>query len=168
MSEITIEQAKKIPNFFLLKILNKMKKELINNEIIKDLYNKYDLDINELYYIPMMFKDLDVSAKCDHGMIFFNYKLLCDGDFSKHYGYAIHEITHFLQQTGLDKPTQGADDGEYLENPFEQEAFQHQIEFMADEFGKNKAEKYVDNLLNHHEISDDEWDNKKDELMSRV
>lgn len=166
---ISLEEIKKIPNRLLLKLINKMKKEIKTNETWKDICKEYQLDIDELDYVPMTFADLDVSAKCDHGVIYFSYKLLCDGDFTKDYSYALHELTHFAQQTTGDKPTQSADDGEYLDNPYEKEGFQNQVEFIANEFGENEAEKYVDNLLKHHEVTNKkENSERKEELMAKV
>ena len=78
-------------------------------------------------------------------------------------------MTHWLQQTTGSKPTQSADDGDYLDNPFEQEGFQNQIEYISKQFGEEEAENYVDELLEHHDVDDeDEFDEKKDTLMSKV
>ena len=68
MSEIS-------PIMFLVNI-QKMKKHLMNDKTIIDMFKEYDVDIEELKLIPMSFSDLDVSAKCDHGVIYFNKKLL--------------------------------------------------------------------------------------------
>jgi hypothetical protein len=95
--------------------------------------------------------------------------LLQDGDFLHDYGYLIHEISHYLQQCFRNKPTQGAESGSYLDNPDEQEGFQNQIKYISEEFGKNKAESYVEELLEHHDIENKkEKKNKKDVLMSKV
>ena len=130
---------------------------------------EYDVDIEEIDLIPMRFGTIDVSAKTDHGIIIFNYKLLCDGFFLKDYSYGVHECLHYLQQTTGDKPTQSADDGEYLDNPFEEEAFTKQVAYIANQFGKNDAEDYVDDLLDHHEIDNEkEFKEKKEVLMSET
>lgn len=164
-----LEQAKKIPPKTLLKLINRMKKFLKKHPVVIDMFKEYDVPIDELDLIPMRFGELEVSARTDHGIITFNFKLLCDGDFFKDYMYAVHEITHFLQQTTGSKPTQGADDGDYLENPFEQEGFQKQVEYVDDMFGENEAEEYVDHLLDHHKVKDsDEREDKKEKLMELV
>ncbi|MEK6881013.1 MAG: hypothetical protein AABY22_15450, partial [Nanoarchaeota archaeon] len=120
-------------------------------------------------YIPTMFGDLDVSAKTDHGIVILNYKLLCEGNFYENYSYLIHEYCHWFQQCYGTEPTQGSDDGEYLDNPHEKEGFQNQIEFISDEFGENEAEEYVDDLLSYHEVTNKkEKDKRKDELMAKV
>jgi len=169
MKKLPIEKVKKIPPKTLLKLINKMKEFLKTHPIVVDMFKEYDIPIEELDLIPMKFGDLDVSARTDHGIITFSYKLLCDGNFFKDYMYAVHEITHFLQQTTGDKPTQGADDGDYLENPFEQEGFQRQIEYVDDMFGGHEAENYVEHLLDHHDVKDSkDREDKKETLMEMV
>lgn len=169
MKKLPIEKVKKIPPKTLLKLIDKMKEFLKTHPIVVDMFKEYDIPIEELDLIPMKFGDLDVSARTDHGIITFSYKLLCDGNFFKDYMYAVHEITHFLQQTTGDKPTQGADDGNYLDNPFEQEGFQRQIEYVDDMFGGNEAENYVEHLLDHHEVKESkDREDKKETLMEMV
>jgi hypothetical protein len=166
--KFTIEEIKQIPPQMLMRLLNRMKAELKKNPIMQRIFEEYDTDISELDLVPMCFADIDVSAKCDHGVLYFNYKLLCDGDFEKDYSYAIHETTHWLQQCSGDKPTKSADDGEYLNNPYEIEGFQNQVEYLADEYGEREAEKYVDKLLDHHELEGQKAEKKKDELLDQV
>lgn len=169
MDDIPISTIKKMPPQFLDRIIEKLREYLKKNEIVQRMFKEYSADINEIDYIPMKFGDLDVSAKTDHGIIIFNYNLLSDGDFFKDFSYGVHEITHYLQQTCGKKPTQSSDDGSYLDNPFEQEGFKNQIEYIAEEFGDDEAEKYVDHLLDHHEIdSKTERKDKTEELMSQV
>lgn len=160
-----LEKIKKLPKSYLNKIILEMKRSLKTNKIMIGIFKDYGVDIEELEFIPMSFMDLDVSAQCNHGIIYLNYKLLCDGSFKKDYGYAIHEITHWLQQTSGDKPTQSSDDGDYLSNEFEIEGFQNQIEYMGNEFGEEEAENYVDHLLDHHKVKDPNYKRKKKEVL---
>ena len=167
--KISLEEIKKIPAELLQSLINKAKRKLKNDETMQNIFKEYGVDVNIIDFIPTAFSDLEVSAKTDHGIVYLNYKLLCDGDFNKDYSYLIHEYTHWAQQCLRDKPTQSADDGEYLDNPHEKEGFQNQIEYIANEFGEDEAEKYVDDLLNHHEVNDKkEKTERKDELMSKV
>ena len=116
-----------------------------------------------------MFGNLDVSAKTEKGVIILSYKLLTDGDFFKDYSYLVHEGRHFLDQCFGEKATQSSDDGEYLHNPYEQEAFSDQIKYIDEQFGENEAEKYVDNLLEHHEVDDKKEKKELEEvLLSKV
>ncbi len=167
--KIPISVVKKLPYKSLMRFINKGKDFLKQDEVMIGVFKEYGIDINEIDFIPTYFKDLDVSAKTDHGIVYLNYKLLTDGDFFKDFSYLIHEYTHWLQQTTGDKPTKSSDDGKYLDNPAEQEGFQNQINYIADHFGDDEADKYVDNLLEHHEIeSKDEKKDKKEILMSKV
>ncbi len=164
-----IEDVKKLPYRSLERFIEKLREYLKKNEVVQKMFKEFDADINEIDFIPMKFGDIDVSAKTDHGVITYNYKLLTDGDFFKDFSYGVHEITHYLQQTCGKKPTQSADEGSYLDNPFEQEGFQYQIEYIAKEFGGSEANKYVEHLLDHHDVDDEsEREDKKEELMAQV
>ena len=166
--KIPLSQVKKLPYKSLNRMIKKMRAYLKENEIVQKMFKDYDVDISEIDYIPMMFGNLDVSAKTDHGVIIFNYKLLCDGDFFKDFSYGVHEMTHWLQQTTGTKATKSSDEGSYLDNPYEQEGFQNQVEYIADQFGQDEAEQYVDDLLDHHEVEGKEVKEKKETLMAKV
>jgi len=161
--KIPLSVVKKLPYKTLNRMIKKMREYLKKDGVVQEMFKEYDVDIEEIDLIPMRFGNLDVSAKTDHGVIIFNYKLLTDGDFFKDFSYGVHEMTHYLQQTTGTKPTQSADDGEYLDNPYEREGFSNQVEYIANQFGPGEAENYVDDLLDHHEIEDE---NKRDELES--
>lgn len=150
--KIPLSVVKKMPYKTLMRMINKAKKYLKTDETMLKIFKEYDIDIEELEFIPTYFDNIDVSATTDHGIVYLNYKLLADGDFFKDYSYLIHEYSHWLQQTTGTKPTQGAEDGNYLENEFEQEGFANQVEYIAKQFGKDEAEDYVDDLLDHHDV----------------
>lgn len=152
--KIPLSQVRKLPYKSLNRMIKKMREYLKKNEVVQKMFKEYDVEIEEIDYIPMMFGNLEVSAKTDHGVIIYNYRLLTDGDFFKDFSYGVHEMTHWLQQTTGTKATRSSDDGNYLKNPYEQEGFANQVEYIADQFGKDEAETYVDDLLEHHEIED--------------
>jgi len=164
----SVEQIKKLPPDFLLKVIEKAKKFIVKDKTFIKMCEDYGVEPVIIQHIPMYFDDLDVSATTKHGVIYFNYKLLCDGDFFKDFMYVIHELGHILQQYFNDEPTKGADDGEYLENEYEIEAFQNQVEFMHEHFGKSEVEKYINNLLDYHDLDDHEFDDKKQELLKNI
>lgn len=165
----TLAQVKKLPYKALNRMIKKLKAYLKTDETTLKMFEEYGVDIEELEYIPMMFGNLDVSAKTDHGIIIYNYRLLTDGDFFKDFSYGVHEMTHWLQQTTGAKATTSSDDESYLDNPFEQEGFQNQVVYIADQFGEEEAENYVDDLLDHHDIeSKKEIKDKKETLMAKV
>jgi hypothetical protein len=167
--KLSLTQVKKLPYQSLNRMIKKLREFLKQDDTTKDMFKEYGVEIEEIDFIPMRFGNLDVSAKTDHGVIVFNYKLLCDGDFFEDFSYGVHEITHWLQQTTGTKPTQSSDEGSYLDNPFEQEGFQNQVQYIADNFGDQEAEEYVDQLLDHHEIDDKkEKKDKKETLMAKV
>ncbi len=167
--KIPLSQVKKLPYKSLNRMIKKMREYLKQNEVVIKMFEEYKVDIEEIDLIPMMFGNLDVSAKTDHGVIIFNYKLLTDGDWFKDFSYGVHEMTHWLQQTTGTKATKSSDDGSYLDNPYEQEGFRNQVEYIADQFGDEEAEQYVDDLLEHHEIEDKkEVKDKKETLMAKV
>lgn len=165
----SLEEIKILPPEFFLLVINKAKKYLKKNEVMKRICEEHNQDVKIIDLIPTMFSDLDVSAKTDHGIVILNYKLLCDGDFFKDYMYLVHEYSHYFQQCWRNEPTSGSNSDNYLDNEFEQEGFQNQVEFMSKEFGDKEAEKYVDHLLLYHKIHDKkEKKEKKDELMLKV
>ncbi len=166
--KISLEVIKKLPSQTLLRLISKLKSTLKEDKTVIDIFNKYDIDINEIDIIPMWFADLDVSARTDHGIIYFNYKLLTDGDFFKDYSYGVHEITHFLQQTTGDGPTKNSNDDSYLHNPYEQEGFSNQVEYISNNEGKDTAEKYVDKVLNYHDIDGEEKEELESILLKKV
>lgn len=167
--KIPLSQVKKLPYKSLNRMIKKMREYLKQNDIVQNMFKDYGVDIAEIDFIPMMFGNLDVSAKTDHGVIIYNYKLLTDGDFFKDFSYGVHEMTHWLQQTAGKKATKSSDEGSYLDNPYEQEGFQNQIQYIADQFGDEEAEQYVDDLLEHHEVdSKKEVEEKKELLMAKA
>src|SRR5208282_1557888 len=167
--KIPLSQVKKMPYKSLNRMIKKMREYLKQNDIVQKMFKEYKVDIAEIDFIPMMFGNLDVSAKTDHGIIIYNYKLLTDGDFFKDFSYGVHEMTHWLQQTTGTKATKSSDDGDYLRNPFEQEGFANQVQYIADQFGEDEAKEYVDDLLEHHDVDNKKEKNElKEILMSKA
>lgn len=127
---------------------------------------KYDFDINDLDLIPVRFGDIDVSATTEKGVVILNADLLKECDIKEIAGYCLHEFCHYLQQSS--EPTQSANDGDYLANPFEQEGFQFQIKFIADNKGEEDADEYVEQVLDHHDKEGDERDELKKDLENKL
>jgi hypothetical protein len=152
----------------LNRLINKAKKHLKTNKIWIDICKQHDEGPEIIDLIPVIFDSLDVSGKTEKGIVRLNYKLLADGDFKGDYGYLVHEGTHWLDQCCGTKATKSSNEGDYLSNKFEQKAFSRQIEFIADQEGKDKAEQYTDDLLEHHEKDGKEKDKLKDILMDKV
>ena len=152
---------KDMPPALLRRIIAQAKRILKKDKIMQDIFKKYNQSVDIIDYIPTYFKELDVSAQTSHGVVWLNTKLLADGFDKFDYSYLIHEYTHWAQQCLGDEPTKSSDDGSYLHNPYEQEGFQNQIEYISKHLGEEEAEKYVDHLLDHHDIKKKQ---EKDEL----
>jgi len=152
--------------------ISKMRKFLKDDSTVQEMFAKKGLDIDIVDFIPIMFGKIDVSAKTDHGIIILNNKLLDDWLKDKksidQFSYGCHECTHFIQQCFGEKGTQSASDGSYLDNPYEQEAFQNQVKFLADNDSEDKAINYVDDLLDHHDVNGKDREKKKDILLSDI
>lgn len=168
MPKHTIEQVKNFSPELKATLINRMRAYLKKDPTMNKVFDEYDVDISEIDLVPMAFKEIDTSATTDHGIIYFSYKLLCDGDFFKDFAYGVHECTHWIQQCSGDKPTKGANDGEYLDNEYEIEGFQNQIEWLAETFGKEEAEKYTDQMLGHHELKGKDKEEKFEELTEKI
>lgn len=148
-----------------LDLLNSVKEKIKKNDVVINMFKKHKANIDYLDLFPMTFSDeLDVSARTDHGIIYFNIKLLEKPDQLSH--YMIHEGNHILQQCFGDGATQGANDGDYLDNKFEQEAFRNQTKYLSETRGDNVAENYIDKVLDHHEVdSKKEREKRKKKLL---
>lgn len=155
---------KKISHIEALKIINAAKERIKKHDALKEVFDKYDISIDEVDNIPVCFADIDVSARTDHGIIYLNWGLLEEG-FPKNDHYLIHEMTHYAQQTTGDGPTKGSTDDTYLDNEYEQEGFQVQTEYISETKGKEVAENYIDNVLDYHEVPKAERSKKKQELL---
>lgn len=153
----------------LLEKINEAKTMLREDSTFQDMCKEFEVDVDIIDLVPIRFGDIDVSAKTINGIVVLNKKLLNNDDFKNNIHYLLHEISHFLQMITRSHPTKGADDGEYLENEDEIEAFTYQIEYMDDAFGDKEVEKYLEHLLNHHDIKDeDKREKKKEELSERL
>lgn len=147
-----------------LELLRDIKSKIKQSDVVIDLFKTHEVLLDYLDLFPMTFADLDVSARTDHGIIYFNKKLLEKQDQIDH--YMVHEVTHVLQQCFGDVPTQGANDGSYLDNKYEQEGFQEQTEYLSDTRNDHVAEKYIDKVLDHHDIdSKKERQERKKKLL---
>jgi len=151
-----------------IQLISEIKEELKGHDIAKEICKKYDFKIDIIDGISIEFaEDLDASAKTINSKILLSDELI-DAPFEKIMRYAIHELVHALQHMkryGQEDPYK---DDQYLDRPDELEAFQHQIQYEAETTGNHNAEEYVDELLEYHEISGEEKEDKKEELLEKV
>lgn len=148
-----------------LELLNSVKEKIKKNDVLINMFKKHGVKLEYLGLFPMIFDDsISVSARTDHGIIYFNSKLLDKQDQLDH--YMIHELCHVAQQCFGNGATQGANDGDYLDNKFEQEGFRNQTEYLSETRGDHVAEKYIDKVLDHHEVdSKKEREKRKKKLL---
>lgn len=151
------------------KFIDKVRADIKKHPVVKEMFKEYGVDLSEIDLFPICFAELEVSARTDHGIVYLNTSLIeedgFDPDAINH--YLVHEITHILQQTTGTKPTQGAEQGNYLDNESEIEGFQKQVEYLADTKSEEVAEEYVDQVLDHHDVQKGR-EKKKDELMDAI
>jgi len=145
------------------KFRKQINEKLKSSKAIQDLFNKHKVDLEVVDFVPMCFADnLDVSARTMHGIIYFNSKLKNSDDI---FHYAAHEITHTIEQCFGDGPTEGSTDDDYLDNIHEQHGFQTQTRFISETESPEKAEAYVEKVLEHHDIPESEKEEKKEDLL---
>lgn len=147
-----------------LEILDQVKKRIKSSDTVKELFKKEGFSLDLIDLVPMCFADLEVSARTQHGIIYFNNKLRKTPKDIDH--YMVHELTHILQQCFADRPTSGSNNSDYLDNPYEQEGFRNQTKFISETKGEEKAEKYIDRVLDYHKVPKTEKEDKKDALLS--
>ena len=152
--------SKRVENEEIEKVKEQMKKE----PIVKKVFKKYKVPISAIDKVDMAFEDMDVSAKTKGGKIYFNIKFLDGGGFDEEH-YAVHELIHYCQQV-----TDSLDDKEmekdYLDNEHEMEAFENQVEYKEKEEGEGEAKRYVNQVLDHHNLKGKKRKRKFRELLS--
>jgi hypothetical protein len=150
-----------------LKMIQRFKDELKHDQVIQEMCDKYDFDVEDIDLVPIKFGDIDVSARTDKGVITLNWKLLEQNDESNDIkSYICHELNHYLAQSKA--PTKSADDGDYLMNPDEQNAFQYQVKYIDHHHGEDEAEEYVEQVLDHHEVEDTKERQKKEDILMKL
>lgn len=150
-----------------IELVAKIKKELKNDNIAKEICKEYSFDIDIIDGISVeIVDDLDVSAKTVDSAIHLNSSLV-DEDFNIIMRYAIHELVHALQHMKL-VGLEALECENYLDRYDEVEAFQYQIKYDSKTRGLEEAEDYVDDLIEYHEVPDHKKEEKKDELMDRA
>ena len=137
-----------IRNDIVKNILGELKK----SKTMEKLCKEYGENVDYLDHIPICFADLDVSARTEHGIIYINKKFI--NTLNEIPPYCAHEMTHHFQQCFADGPTKGSADDDYLDNENEIDGFQNQTEYNSEHDGKDKAEKYIDRVLDHHDFPD--------------
>lgn len=164
-----IKAKKKEKSLFKkIKLLSKLRTELMNDKIAIDICEENNVDKEFLAGVPIDFDELDVAAKTVNAKIILNESLM-EKSFKIMMRYLIHELVHAIQHCEKKgKETKEDKVDEYLDKPSEIEAFQQQVRYEAKENGVGAAEEYLDGLFDHHDLSEKERKEKKEELMEEV
>jgi len=146
---------------------DKLKEELKNEEFVRSIFDVYGLPIDTLDDIHMSFDDdLDVSAKTKGDKMYFNTQLLEeDSTFKEHKHYLIHELIHCLDVITHNIDHEENEKEDYLENQNELDAFQVQILYKLVNDGPKEVIRYVEQVLDHHDVKDYEKEDKARDLM---
>jgi hypothetical protein len=167
---ITIVASKKNKKNTLMeqmRVLSDIRTSLMNDEIAKSICEENDMGGWFLKSVPISFDKIKVAAKTINGKIILNPKLI-KKPFKIIMRYVIHELVHAIQHVEDFGKNQDDKDDDYLDRNDEIEAFQRQIEYDSKTRGPDEAEKYVDNLLEYHDIPKSKVEEKKSEFMERV
>jgi hypothetical protein len=153
-------------NDAISRILAKIIDFLKGSQAVRGMFSHYRVPLERIHDVDIRFTELPVSAKTKDEIIYINNKFLEDSDFSEEMHYIVHEMCHWLQQRCDDPydrfPKEGTD---YLDMPSEWEAFMYQAHFMREFYGDGRAEEYVDDLLDFHEIEGEERKKKREALL---
>tara|TARA_Y100001938_G_C8070752_1_gene422910 strand:+ start:728 stop:1237 length:510 start_codon:yes stop_codon:yes gene_type:complete len=167
---IVITSSKKDKNklFDEIELLSKVRKALLNDKVAKKICREKDVGNWFLEGVPISFDRIKPSAKTVDSKIILNEKL-AEKSFEIIMRYVIHELTHAIQHADkYGNKKQDKRNKEYLDRGSEIEAFQYQVEFDSNKRGKEKAEEYVEELLEYHDLSGDDKADKRVELLSGV
>lgn len=165
---ITAAKKNKEQLFDEIEVLSEIRSALKNDATAKKICSEKKVDPWFLEGVPIRFDKIKPSAKTINASIILNKKLL-KKPFNIIMRYVIHELTHAVQHAY--KMLNGATEkegGDYLNRDSEIEAFQYQAEFDSKKRGKKKAEKYVKDLVEFHEVKKDEKSEKESELLDNI
>jgi predicted metal-dependent peptidase len=147
--------------------LSKIRTALMNDDIAKEICK--DLGIGEWFLtsVPIRYEEIKVTAKTVNGNIILNPKLM-KKPFDILMRYIIHELVHAIQHIHEYGEKQTDKRKDYLNREDELEAFQYQVKFDEEHRGEDKAERYVDRLLNFHDVPEGKKKEKKKEIMEKA
>jgi len=145
--------------------LSKIRNALLNDKIARKICKEKGMGEWFLAGVPIKFDKIKQSAKTVDSHIILNKSLL-KKSFDIIMRYVIHELTHSIQHVqNFRKKDTKKDKEDYLDKDTEVEAFKYQVEFDAENRGQEKAEKYVEDLLDYHKLKGKDRADKKDELL---
>ena len=140
--------------------------DLLKNPIAKEICSDNNVGEWFLEAVPIMYSELDVSAKTEDGNIMLNEKLR-DHPHRTRMRYVLHELVHAIQHS-LDKNKDIDKTREYLERDDEQEAFKYQLKYDEKKLSKKDIKDYIENLLEHHDVPKKDKEELVRELTSKM
>lgn len=144
--------------------LKQIRAALKKEPIVKKMFEKYARDMNEIDKVSIQFvRDLDVSAKTVNGKIYLNAEML-EEDWKDYFHYVIHELDHYCQHKS-NKCVENSNEGDYLDNPAEIEAFREQLKYREKTENKSTIDQYLKDLFDKHDVPKSERPDKKRELL---
>jgi hypothetical protein len=147
-------------------LIKTVKDLLKTSPVVRAMFEEFQISIDEVDNVEIVFAPLDVSAKTKDKKIYLNDKFLKEGEFVEELHYIVHELTHYLQQVfGEVRHYPDIDAKDYLAKPTEIEAFQYQVQFMRDQYGEGRAKEYVTDLIDFHELVGDEATDIRTKLL---
>jgi len=151
------------------KLFAEIRKHMKNSDIANEYLNEKKVGKWIFDAFPLDFDDIDVTAKTVNGTIYLSPKVM-EMNFDIVMRYVIHEFIHVLQHINEERDGDKKSDKnqDYLDREDEIEAFQAQIEYDAQARGPKAVEKYVDDLLDFHEIEGKDKKEKKKTLLEVV
>ena len=140
--------------------------DLLKNPIAKEICSDNSIGDWFLEAVPIMYSELDVSAKTEDGNIMLNEDLK-NHPHSTRMRYVLHELVHAIQHS-LDKNKDIDKTREYLERDDEQEAFKYQLKYDEKKSSKKDLKDYIENLLEHHDVPKKDKKQLVRELTSKM
>lgn len=150
-----------------IQLVADLKQDLKENPIVIEICHENGFDVDILDGIPISFGEAETTAETVDGKIVLNKKILHD-DLTLIKRYIVHELVHVFQHMEREGMPDPYKQYQYLERPDEQEAFQAQVAFEAEENGKDSADNYVDDLLEYHEIEEPKKVQLKEKLKEKI
>ena len=148
--------------------MRELKEAIKQEEEYIEKCQEYDMPIDFVDNVPMSFDDkLEVSAKTINKEVFLNGKLFDKGDWVDLMRYVLHELIHVMQQDN-GKVNGKVDKEDYLDDENEVEAFQAQLSYMSKHDSPEEIQKYLENLLDHHDIKGKVREEKKEKLTEEI
>ena len=140
--------------------------DLLKNPIAKEICSDNNIGEWFLEAVPIMYYELDVSAKTEDGNIMLSEKLK-EHPHSTRMRYVFHELVHAIQHS-LDKNKDIDKTREYLKREDEQEAFKYQLKYDEKKLSKKDVKDYIKNLLDHHDVQKKDKEILVKELTSKM